>query len=398
MNEVKSLTEQQRLVALRSYNILDTPPESGYEDIVRLARAITDKPIALVSFVDDLRQWFKAESGLGFRETPISMSVCAHAMVRPGIFEVTDLSLDPRFMNNPLVSKENGIRFYAGAPLISPEGFPLGSLCVIDTKPGKLDQEQRTLLMALGRQVMTHLELRRTITAAAAANRYRSRLMAVAGHDLKQPLQVISMILGSLQIKAKDVAERNRLDIADAALRDMSSGLDRLAADSKMGKEDELPKIQDFPIQQVLDTIEATWREHASHKGIKIRVVDSSLVVHSDPTLLTTVVANLVGNAIKYTPSGGVLVGVRRLKTIACLHVMDTGIGVPQERQAALFDAFHQEDPGSEGLGLGLSIVQRTAEALGVRVALRSRVGKGTNFSIAVPRSGSRLRDSFTAP
>ena len=138
-------------------------------------------------------------------------------------------------------------------------------------------------------------------------------------------------------------------------------------------------------IADILESIDATWREHAAHKGVRLRVVYSSARVLSDVAMLRTMIGNLVGNAIKYTPRGSVLVGCRRLKNELLIQVVDSGIGIEAARMQALFAAFHQEDARSEGLGLGLSIVQRTAEALGHRIRVQSRVGRGSLFSICVP-------------
>ena len=161
----------QRLEALVSYAILDTPPERGYDDIVLLASQICETPVALVSLVVDDRQWFKAKVGFGPSQTPIAQSVCAYALQEPELLVIPDLSADPRTSRNTLVTDGPQIRFYAGAPLVTPDGIPLGSLCVIDTapRPQGLTPDQRTALAALGRQVMAHMELRRSLAARDAA-------------------------------------------------------------------------------------------------------------------------------------------------------------------------------------------------------------------------------------
>jgi signal transduction histidine kinase len=383
-----SAATPQRLKSLATFDIVDTPFETSYDDIVRMASFICQTPIALISFVEESRQWFKAEVGFGGRETPIGSSVCAHAILQPGLFEVGDLAGDARFVANPLVAAEDGVRFYAGVPLVSQEGQAIGTVCVLDKVPRTLNAAQREMLTTLARQTMTQLELRRAVRTAHATNRYRSRLMAVAGHDLKQPLQVISMVLSMLQISTNDPAKLARLNVAAGALQDTVSGLDRLAINSKLGNEDETPRVESFPINMLLDTIEATWREHARHKGLTLKVVPCGLDVESDPIVLSTIVGNLVGNAIKYTAEGGVLIGCRRLAHAVCFHVIDTGKGISEDRQDAIFEAFHQEDANADGLGLGLSIVRRSADALGIKVNIRSVVGKGTNFSFALPRVG----------
>ncbi|TXM85505.1 GAF domain-containing protein, partial [Methylobacterium sp. WL122] len=154
-----------RLAALDEYGILDTPAESGFEDIVLLASQACETPTALVSFVAKDRQWFKARIGFDPCETPLTQSVCAHALGRDGILVIPDLTRDPRTRDNALVTGDPQIRFYAGAPLHTQDGFALGTLCVIDSvpRPEGLTARQTATLTALARQVMVQLELRRAI-------------------------------------------------------------------------------------------------------------------------------------------------------------------------------------------------------------------------------------------
>jgi two-component sensor histidine kinase len=154
-----------RLGMLRGFNILDTPAEPGFDDIVHLAALICETPVSLVSFVAEDRQWFKARVGFEPCETDLSSSVCAHALVEPDLLVIEDLSIDPRTRDNPLVTGEPHIRFYAGAPLRAANDSVLGSLCVIDGKPrpGGLTEPQSEGLRNLARQVMSQLELRRAV-------------------------------------------------------------------------------------------------------------------------------------------------------------------------------------------------------------------------------------------
>jgi PAS domain S-box-containing protein len=163
--------EADRLNALRAYGILDTEPEQAFEDIVQLAARICDVPISVVNLIDESRQWFKAETGLGVRETPLETSFCAHALLEAEAMVVPDASADARFECNPLVTGDAGLRFYAGRLLKSPDGHALGTLCVLDTRPRPegLTEIQAETLEVLARQVMDQLELRRAIREREAA-------------------------------------------------------------------------------------------------------------------------------------------------------------------------------------------------------------------------------------
>jgi GAF domain-containing protein len=151
--------EAERLRALRSYKILDTKPEERFDDLTQLAAIICGVPISLITLLDSDRQWFKSRFGLEVCETPRAQAFCTHAIMQPEMFVVQDAANDPRFAQNPLVTGEPHIRFYAGAPLATKDGHLVGTLCVIDRQPRTLSKEQRQALEILGRQVIANIEL-----------------------------------------------------------------------------------------------------------------------------------------------------------------------------------------------------------------------------------------------
>ncbi|WP_324675254.1 GAF domain-containing DNA-binding protein [Hymenobacter sp. GOD-10R] len=163
LSALRSVNEAERLEVLRNYQILDSPPEKVFDDLVRLAAYICGTPVSLVSLIDADRQWFKAQIGFeGIQSTSRDKAFCQYAMLADDVFEVEDTTKDPLFKSNPFVTDSaSGIRFYVGAPLITPEGQPLGTICALDTVPRRLSDEQREAMRILAREVVAHLELRR---------------------------------------------------------------------------------------------------------------------------------------------------------------------------------------------------------------------------------------------
>jgi GAF domain-containing protein len=153
--------EAKRIKVLWQYDILDTVPEEVFDDLTELAARICEAPIALITLVDENRQWFKSKVGVTINETSRDISFCGHAIEQSDLFIVPDATQDKRFAQNPLVTSDPKIRFYAGAPLITPDGHALGTLCVIDKVPRELRPDQKQALRVLARHIMTQLELRR---------------------------------------------------------------------------------------------------------------------------------------------------------------------------------------------------------------------------------------------
>jgi len=186
-SSVPRFDEAARLRTLDKYAILDSEPERGFDDLVLLASHVCGTPIALMSLIDEDRQWFKSKIGIPVSETPRNVAFCAKAIEQSGVFVVPDATQDARFQNNPLVTGEPHIRFYAGAPLITEDGYALGTLCVIDQKPRDVTSEQKEALQALSRLAMAQLEFRRNLGLLKEALNDRTR----HEHERETELQIL---------------------------------------------------------------------------------------------------------------------------------------------------------------------------------------------------------------
>src|SRR4051812_15419101 len=209
---VQRWSEDDRVAALRSYDILDTPPEPGFDDVVRLVAQVCEAPRAAINLIDEDRQWFKAEVGLAMRETPLDVSICAEVVLQPGLTVIRDVRGDPRLASNPLVVGEPHIRFYAGVLLETSDGLPLGTLCVLDDDVRGLTESQAFALQTLARQVMALLELRRALkqrdralAARAHAEERQTLLTRELHHRVKNTLATVQAVAGSTARSATDL-------------------------------------------------------------------------------------------------------------------------------------------------------------------------------------------------
>jgi len=188
--------EAARVAALNRYAILDSEPEQSFDDLVLLAAHICKVPMAMISLVDDHRQWFKSKLGLQVEETPRDISICTHTIQQGDLFIVPDTLQDPRFRENPLVVGEPHIRFYAGTPLVNDDDFALGTLCVVDREPRELDAEQKDALNALGRLALRQMELRLNLQLLKEALNDRTREEHARELELKRLEEKLVRVLG----------------------------------------------------------------------------------------------------------------------------------------------------------------------------------------------------------
>jgi len=386
--------ESRRLSALQSYEILDTPRESTYDDITRIASAICGTPMALISLVETERQWFKSRVGLDVSETHIESSICAHALLETDLLVVPDTSQDSRFSGNPLVIGEPRLKFYAGALLKTADGLPIGTVCVLDTVTRQLDDVQLDTLRALARQVMVQLELRKLLKASEETSQYRARLLAAASHDLRGPLTAAMYAVQKSLVHAVP-AQTKYLDMAQESMETLKQGFVRMLSAGSGQSTFSLAKTETLALGSLLESVRTISAPAAKRKQIELRVVPTRLQVTSDGSQLETLISNLVANAVKYTPEGGrVLLGCRRRAQCVEIHIIDTGIGIAEDQINSMFEAFRQVDSNSEGLGLGLWLVKKTAEALAIDFTVHSVPGKGTRFILAIATTGASEADT----
>ena len=316
--------EAERQAALYRYGILDTPQEQAYDDITRLVARICNAPIAVINLIDRERQWFKSEIGLGVRETPLDIPICAHAILQSGLFIVSDTTQDERFANNPLVTGTPGLRFYAGALLELSDGHPLGTLCVLDYKPRQLSDEQKDALQILARQVMAQMELRLKMAESQDANERLRRAMAESHHRIKNSFQIITALI---EIQLRDdrqyvpVSEYHKLKIYVGAL---SAIHDLLTKEAKIADAFGYISTRES-MDRLLPLLQGTIGLRHIHAD-----VEDVLLPLKQGVSLALLVSELVTNAVKHAV-GEVHVRLALMEQTLRLEVEDDGTGFPSD-------------------------------------------------------------------
>ena len=202
----KPANEQARLVALDKYAILDTDPEQAFDDLTQLASFVCKTPIALISLIDEDRQWFKSRVGIKDPETSRDIAFCSTAILQSDVIVVPDALADERFRENPLVVSEPHIRFYAGAPLINEDGYALGTLCVVDRTPRQLQPDQKDALKALSRLVLAQMEFRRNLILLKEALTDRTKQEHERQKELVHVQETLMRVMGLRHIPAASSA------------------------------------------------------------------------------------------------------------------------------------------------------------------------------------------------
>jgi signal transduction histidine kinase len=376
--------EVERLRVLRDLDVLDTAAESDYDDVVTLAAQICGVPMSLVSLIDADRQWFKARIGLDATETSRDVSFCAHAILGKDLMVVPDAATDARFADHPAVTQTPGVRFYAGAPLVTTDGFALGTLCVVDATPRRLSLAQLQALRALARQVTAQLELRRYGTLLA---RNLARLHALERH--LDDLGALANLLRGPLTALRAGLEQETVDwgVITAPAEPLGRLFDELLHLAGPAPAAAL-HLRDVDLATLTQRAVDAVRPIAAAKNLPVlNTTSGSTLVHADPVRLEQALGHLLFNAVKYAPDGGRVEVSTTSETGPTVRVLDRD-PVAGDRPS-LFGHFYD---GAIGRGLdaagpdrGLGIVKAIFDAHHASVALCDRPGDGTSLHVVFP-------------
>jgi signal transduction histidine kinase/DNA-binding response OmpR family regulator len=390
--------ESERLAALKRYNILDTLPEDAFDDATKLVAYICDVPIAHISFIDENRQWFKSEIGLGVSEVPREITFCRYTILDSKMVEIQDTYLNERFKNDLNVVGGLKVRFYAGIPLTTPDGYNIGTICAIDHISKQLNENQINVLSIVAKHVIYQLELitknielagqKKIVQLAVLA---KDNFLANMSHEIRTPLNAIMGFTDLLRQTNLNTMQRDYVDSMQIAQENLLLIVNDILDLSKIESGNLTIDAQPFHLKNTLKHI---------YDLLKVKVpaavefnlfldADMPEIVIGDQGRLNQILVNLIGNALKFTEEGDVTVSVKNVAETEDSYslkftIKDTGIGIPEKKLHHIFERFTQAEESTTrrfgGTGLGLNIVKQLIELQNAEIQVKSKLGRGSEF------------------
>ena len=392
VHDTVTTLETSRIDVLRQYEILDTPPDFGLDGMTRLAAHVFGVPISLVTFVDSQRIWFKSHFGLEEQEVPLEPGFCASAILTDDLYVVEDASVDVKSMANSLVTGKEGIRFYAGMPLKTKEGFNLGTFCIMDRKPRVFSEAEKEILVNISELVLNNLELRQE---ARIAVKHQHQILNTTAHDLKNPLSIMPLLADMIMHHKNDPKAIDDIanQIKDAGRR-MAGVINDILENAREEAGRVNLRLQAVNLTSLVTGVVNSNAALAKNKEQQLNLsIEKDCMVYADPRKLTEIVDNLINNAIKYSPLGTAIhVKVKVKEEFGVIEVRDEGPGLTKDDKKNLYRRFTslsaQPTGGENSTGLGLSIVKNLVDAhRGFIHATSDGPGTGSTFTVELPLS-----------
>ncbi|AWK05603.1 hypothetical protein HYN56_15705 [Flavobacterium crocinum] len=408
--------ELQRLAALKRYNILDTLPDNAFDDATKLVSFICGVPIAHISFIDESRQWFKSEIGIGVTEVPREISFCQYTIMESEMVEINDTHLNERFKDDPNVTGGFNVRFYAGVPLTTPDGFNIGTLCAIDHISKELNESQRNALSLVAKHVMAQLEIgtkniqldaQRKIAEKAVMA--RDSFLANMSHEIRTPLNAIIGFTDLLAQTQLDDVQKDYIDSVQIAGENLLLIVNDILDLSKLESGSLAIEAEPFNLKKTLKHVYNLLKVKVQKEVEFNLFLDAELpdMVIGDQGRLNQILVNLIGNSLKFTSEGEVIVAVKKMEETEDditfkFFVRDTGIGIEKSKHKTVFERFTQGEESTTrtygGTGLGLNIVKELVELQNGEIHLKSELNKGSEFYFILKYKKSKAVESSAKP
>lgn len=388
--------EKERLSAVHNYRLLDTLPESDFDNITSLISTICEVPISLITLLDADRNFLKSHHGLDIQESPRNISFCGHTILQDEIFIVEDAREDIRFKDNPIVDGFNAI-FYAGVPLVTKTGIALGTLCVYDHEPRTLSETQKQALKTTAKQVVNLFDLRLNNRLLAESkqelidrNNELGKFASHVSHDLKSPLANIMSLTDFLkEDKGNTFTEESieYISFIEESAESLKNYIDGILihykANELLNEEKEEVLLNPF--------FEEIQRIHLlDDDEFKVKNYEESIYINK--AAVTQILINLVDNALKYNNNANpeVVLSFSEDKNYYSFTVKDNGNGIAKEQQEEVFKLFNNNNQlditGKKGTGIGLFTVKNLVKKLGGTIELQSEVNEGSAFIFSIAK------------
>ncbi len=393
MNTIQADSEKKRVEALHAYSVLDTVSEEKFDDLTKLAADLCDAPIARINLIDSGRQWAKSIYGMSeqTREVSRDITVCQYTIQKNEVLEIKNLAEDPRFKNFSYVKERPKLRYYLGAPLLDPEGYAIGALCVLDYEEREMPEKQKKQLQILAGEVMARLELRKQNLKLKELNEHKLTLMKMLSHDMRSPLNGIigmSNMLGEL-VEGDEEAEM--IELLEQSATQLNQMIDEILSYSLIESKGFTLNSKEVDLREVSESMNRLYQPVAKSKNVDLKInLHAKETVCIDKDKFEQIYGNLLSNAIKFTKSGGQTSGEIELTDGELrLKVTDSGVGMDKFTASDLFQngtsAPNGGTSGEKSTGLGLAIVKYFVDLHNGVIDVNSEKDKGTTFLITIP-------------
>lgn len=401
-DQVVPENESLRQQNVEQYQILDTLPEEEFDSLVELTALITGSPVSLMNIIHGDRQWTKAATGIlsANKTIPRSESVCQHTILKDEFFEVQDLSTDDRFKDLEYVHQEPKIRSYCGYPLQTPDGYNIGALCVLDTKPRKLNETERQALKTLSDEIIARLELRKKQHELEQLNKEKDLFLRAVNHDIKSPINGIISTAHYLQHQWDGNREEldEFLSMIELSGRKLVNYTSELMSNILL-RDDSKIHSNEIDIAELIKDLVHIYTPLATVKNVELTLgCDTPGTFTLDDEKFKLILSNLISNSLKFCNNGDSIEVEAHVnyseeleKRILHISVSDSGIGIPEEYLPKIFSGEKTiQRKGTQGeisTGMGLPLIKKFIELHNGAIEVDSSEAEGTTFNISIPET-----------